>query len=102
MDVRAKALADAIEGVPELLDQAVTLGQIECVIGLIIASVFVGCGIHACCWARRAKEDPVKAMGYVAVALCALIAGTLIALASEGLIKSFVAPKAYAIKQLLP
>jgi hypothetical protein len=101
MTERGEALAEAINAVPLLLDQAVALGQIECVSGLVAAALLISCGIYAYRRAQSVEDVHLKVFVHCAAALCALIAVAMIFLATEGLVKSFAAPEAYAVRQLL-
>ncbi len=105
MTVREEALAGAIEAVPELLDQAVTLGRIDCAVALIIAGVVVGSGLWALRWRRQIRADgggSEKEGVALAVAIIAFGgAALLLLIGAEGLLSSFAAPKAYAVRQLI-
>ena len=94
------ALAKALEAAPELLAQAVVAGRIECVVGLVLVALFLGCGIYAFRLSRNLEKEP-KAMAIGATAVCVLFVLILSIMVTEGLAKSFLAPNAYAVEQLL-
>ncbi len=94
------ALAKAMEAAPGLLDQAVLLGRIECGFALLVAVILGGCGAYGF-FRSRQLEGENKAVAQGLAAICALGVVLLALIAGEGLLQSVLAPKAYAIQQLI-